>query len=59
MSQTPNKQTLIIDEAYMVNLMTEELCNDGPLSDLRVETVSQEDDGSFVIVMGPKEDDAK
>lgn len=54
-----NQQTLIIDEAYMANLMTEELCTDGPLSDLKVETVSQEDDGSFHIVMVPDNEETK
>lgn len=55
----PKKITLTVDEDYMANLMTEELCSDGPLSDLHVETVSQDDDGSFVIVMALKKADEK
>jgi hypothetical protein len=51
----PKKQTLILDEEYMAELLSEELCGDcSPLADLRVETVSQEDDGSFHVIMGPK-----
>jgi hypothetical protein len=54
--KAPNKQTLIVDEDYMAGLLSEELCgDDSPLADLRVETVSQDDDGSFVIVMAAKE----
>lgn len=54
----PRKVTLNFDEQYMADLMSEELCSDGPLSDLRVETVTQEEDGGFVIVMAVKEAEA-
>lgn len=48
--------TLIVEPDYMAGLLNEELCSDGsPLGDLRVETVTQEDDGSFHVAMGPRE----
>ena len=50
------KQTLVVDEDYLAGLLTEELCGDcSPLADLKVDVVSQDDDGSFVIVMSPKD----
>jgi hypothetical protein len=55
----PRKVTLHFDEQYMADLMSEELCTDGPLSDLRVETVTQKEDGGFVIVMAVKKAEAE
>jgi hypothetical protein len=50
------KAILIFSEEYLAELLTEELCGDcSSLSDLRVEGVCQNEDGTYSLAMVPKE----
>lgn len=56
---TPSPMTMLVGEEYLAELLTEELCGDGALSDLKVKAISQSESGVFQIVMAPKKDEAK